>query len=329
MIQRVLDQLRPAKAASLGPGDDCAVLTSTGDLVVTSDTMIEGPDFRLAWHSGYELGWKLAATNLSDVASMGARATALTVSFACPSDTPVDLLSEISRGLDAACAELAPGCGVIGGDLSRAPLLFAAVTAMGDLEGRTPVTRSAARAGDVVAYAGDLGLAGLGLAILFSSCVDADGEAQSTHLPELRNKHSAALSAQFAPTPPIHLGIAASIAGATAMMDVSDGLALDSDRLARASRVTLDLSTGEIMRAFGTQSGVSVPLEMMLEGGEDHGLLACFPSGAELPDGFRHIGTVRERQDAPVQVDGQSYAPRGWDPYTEFTPALMTSEERQ
>ncbi|QNN63818.1 thiamine-phosphate kinase [Leucobacter denitrificans] len=328
MLKRVLEQLRPAEAASLGPGDDCAVLTSTGDLVVTSDTMIEGPDFRLAWHSGYELGWKLAATNLSDVASMGARATALTVSFACPSDTPVELLAEVSRGLDAACAELAPGCGVIGGDLSRAPMLFAAVTAMGDLEGRAPVTRSAARAGDVVAYAGDLGLAGLGLSLLFANCADANGEAQSAGLAELRSQHGAALSAQFAPSPPIHLGVAASEAGATAMMDVSDGLALDANRMARASNVTLELSSSEIIRSFGAQRGVKVPLEAILEGGEDHGLLACFPKDIELPTGFHPIGAVRERQDAPVQVDGKSYAPRGWDPYTEYTPGLTTSKER-
>lgn len=157
VLARILAQLGPARAASIGPGDDCAVLSSVGDVVVTTDTMIEGPDFRLAWHRGFDLGWKLAATNLSDVAAMGARPTALTVALACPKTTPVALLEEIARGIDAACRALAPGCGVVGGDLGQAPVLTAAVTALGDMEGRAPVTRAGAAPGDTVAYAGPLG----------------------------------------------------------------------------------------------------------------------------------------------------------------------------
>lgn len=316
----MLEQLSPATRAKLGPGDDCAVLEAGGDLVVTSDTMIEGPDFRLAWHSGYDLGRKLAATNLSDVAAMGARATALTVSFACPADTPVDLLAEIARGLDAACRELAPGCGVIGGDLSRAPVLVAAVTALGDLETRAPVVRSGARGGDVVAYAGQLGLAGMGLALLFRHSADADGTAHARGLEQLRANHAVELAAQLAPTPPIHLGIAASEAGATAMMDVSDGLALDAERMAAASGVVVDLDRALLDEAFGSQGGVTVPVRAMLEGGEDHGLLACFPSAASLPEGFFPIGEVREVTnvvEAGLRVSGEPYVARGWDPYTE------------
>jgi thiamine-monophosphate kinase len=142
VLGRVLARLGDARAAVLGPGDDCAVLRVSGDAVVTTDTMIEGPDFRLAWHDGFELGWKLAATNLSDVAAMGAVPTALTLALAVPHDTPVALLERIAEGLDAACRTLAPGCGVIGGDLGRAPAVTAAVTAIGELEGRAPVVRA-------------------------------------------------------------------------------------------------------------------------------------------------------------------------------------------
>lgn len=357
VLARILAQLSPAAAASIGPGDDCAVLASAGDVVVTTDTMIEGPDFRLAWHDGFDLGWKLAATNLSDVAAMGARPTALTVALACPKHTPVALLEEISRGLDAACRALAPGCGVVGGDLGQAPVLTAAVTAIGDLQGRAPVTRSGARPGDTIAYVGDLGLAGMGLALLFEHSVHADGTAHASGLPELRERHAAELGAQFAPTAPIASGVAASVAGATAMMDVSDGLALDAARLARASSVTLDLSSDLLDAGFGTQRGVGVPLRAMLEGGEDHGLLACFPPQAELPAGFVAIGTVREpaggqadeagldsdadqrsqvdqhrkadkhreadkhrQADAPrVTLGGAPYTPGGWDPYNKLT----------
>ncbi|MGK0741041.1 thiamine-phosphate kinase [Leucobacter sp. Z1108] len=340
-LAAILARLRPARSASVGPGDDAAVLTSRGDTVVTTDTMIEGPDFRLAWHSGYELGWKLAATNLSDVAAMGARPTALTVALACPRETPVALLAEIARGIDAACAELAPGCGVVGGDLGRAAVLMASITALGDLEGRGPVLRSGARPGNVVAYAGDLGLSGIGLSALFG-LAEASESSEAVRLAErpptdpvrnqtsdavpdvsselalLRERHPAALSAHLAPIPPIHLGIVAANAGATAMLDVSDGLSLDAARLARASGVTLALDANLLAAHFGLQRGEIVSLEAMLTGGEDHGLLATFPAvtTAEIPEGFRVIGeVVATRSEGPLLVGGSPYEPRGWDPY--------------
>ncbi|EYT52871.1 thiamine-monophosphate kinase [Leucobacter sp. UCD-THU] len=321
VLARVLARLSPSASARLGPGDDCAVLGFEGDAVVTTDTMIEGPDFRLAWHDGFELGWKLAATNLSDVAAMGARPTALTVALAVPHETPVDLLERIARGLDAACRQLAPGCGVIGGDLGRAPVVTASVTALGDLEGRPPVTRSGARPGDRVAYAGQLGLAGLGLSLLFAEAADPDGTAHSRSLPALRRAYPAAVAAQLAPEPPIALGAAAADAGATAMMDVSDSLSIDADRLARASGVTVDLDERLLERGFGVQHGAAVPIGAMLTGGEDHGLLATFPASAALPHGFLPIGAVRDIDSgsaaAPgIRLDGGALDPAGWDPYT-------------
>lgn len=320
VLARVLARLGAADAASLGPGDDCAVMRVRGELVVTSDTMIEGPDFRSAWHSGYELGWKLAATNLSDVAGMGARPTALTVSLAVPGDTPVALLEEIARGLDAACRALAPGCGVIGGDLGRAPVLVAAVTALGELDGRPAVTRTGARPGDTVAYAGDLGLAGLGLSLLFAESAEADGTAHARALPALRERHAAALAAQLAPTPPIGLGVVAAEAGATAMMDVSDSLSLDAARLAGASGVAIDLSAAALESGFGAQRGQTVPLAAMLTGGEDHGLLATFAPDAALPEGFRAIGRVVPEGEGSLTLDGAACRPSGWDPYTVVPP---------
>lgn len=316
VLARVLARLSDADVAELGPGDDCAVLRADGDVVVTTDTMVEGPDFRAAWHSGFELGWKLAATNLSDVAAMGARPTALTVALAVPRDTPVALLEQIAEGLDAACRALAPGCGVVGGDLSRAPVVTAAVTALGELAGRAPVVRSGARVGDVIAYAGELGLAGLGLARLFADSADPDGTARPDGLPTLWAAHPEALAAQLAPVPPIPLGIAAAEAGATAMMDVSDSLSIDADRMARASGVALDLSSARLTAAFGEQLGERVPLGAMLDGGEDHGLLATFPAGATPPGGFVPIGEVRSAEGpGGVLLDGAPYASRGWDPY--------------
>lgn len=334
MLQRVLARLQAAQAAVVGPGDDSAVLDLQGRLVVTSDTMIEGPDFRLAWHGGFELGWKLAATNLSDIAAMGAKPVGLTVALSAPRDTDVALLEQIARGLDAACRQLAPGCGVVGGDLSTAPVLMAAVTALGDMQGRSPVLRSGAQAGDVVAYCGQLGLAGLGLALLFRDSSDANCEATSSGLKTLRERHPAALAAQLAPNPPISSGVLAAECGASAMMDVSDGLSLDSARLATASGVQIELHSDLLLESFGEQDGQQVAIEYMLTGGEDHGLLATFPDAARLPSGFFAIGEVREvvassGSDATGEsdsggpgllLDGVPYEPRGWDPYAEPTP---------
>lgn len=320
VLARVLAELSDAEAALLGPGDDSAVLNLSGDLVVTSDTMIEGPDFRLAWHSGFELGWKLAVTNLSDVAAMGARPVGLTVSFACPESTPARLLAEIAAGLDAACREFAPGCGVVGGDLGRAPVLVAAVTALGDMEGRAPVTRQGASAGDVLAYAGDLGLAGIGLSLLFKHCADELGTALSEGVDALRAEHPSAIEAQLRPRSPIHLGVTASERGATAMMDVSDGLTRDVDRMARASGVSINLDSVALREAFGTQRGEVVSIEAMLFGGEDHGMLATFPAGARLPEGFAAIGAVQDEvSGTTVLLDGEPCEPRGWDPFTFVT----------
>lgn len=314
LLARILARLSPAATATVGPGDDAAVLRPRGEIVVTSDTMVEGPDFRRAWHSGFELGWKLAATNLSDVAAMGARPIGLTVSIACPADLPVAYLERLAEGLDAACRTLAPGCGVVGGDLGRAPVLTAAVTALGDLGGRRPVLRSGAHAGDVVAYAGDLGLAGLGLSLLFDRAATTRGEAHDRTLGELWAEHPEALAAQLAPSPPIGLGIEAAKRGATAMMDVSDGLALDAARLGEASGVTVDLDPRRLEAAFGERDGERIPLDAMLSGGEDHGLLTVFPALVRLPAGFSAIGRVRPRS-APLLVGGRPHEPRGWDPY--------------
>lgn len=310
VLAAVLSHFRPAAAARVGPGDDCAVLELQNDIVVTTDTMVQGPDFRLEWHSGFELGQKLAATNLSDVAAMGAVPRALTVAFSCPAETPLALLSDIARGIDSALELLAPGCGVVGGDLGRAPVLMAAVTAMGELGGRAPVTRAGARPGDTVAYAGELGLSGQGLSLLFAHGRSADG------VRRVRERHPAALRAHLTPAAPISAGRAAALGGASAMMDVSDGLSLDAARLARASGATLALDSGRLVSEYGVQHGERVSLDSMLTGGEDHGLLATFPPGCALPESFVTIGCVTEAQPGvPVLLDGAPYEPRGWDPY--------------
>ncbi|MCU1507360.1 MAG: thiL [Microbacteriaceae bacterium] len=300
-LQRIFPRLPAAASALLGPGDDAAVVAAPdGRFVVTTDMMIHGPDFRLAWSSPHDLGWKAAASNLADVAAMGAVPTALVVAIAAPPDSPVSLLEGIADGLRDACAELAPGCGVVGGDLSASTTLSIAVTAFGDLSGRTPVLRSGARVGDVVAVCGVLGDAALALRLLFTEAVGADGEPSSALAATLRSR----TAAQLAPRPPIAAGQVAALAGATAMLDLSDGLAIDAARLARASSVRLDFDSA----ALGPD-----PL-LALGGGEDHSLLASFPASVPLPVGFRRIGVVVD--GAGISLDGEPYDAGGWDPYT-------------
>lgn len=288
LLGRIFPRLPASASTVVGPGDDAAVIAAPdGRFVVTTDMMVHGPDFRLAWSTPFDLGFKAAATNLSDVAAMGAVPTALVVALAAPSDTPVSFHEGFADGLREACAELAPGCGVVGGDLSVSDTLTIAVTAFGDLEGRAPVIRAGAMVGDVVAVAGELGLAGAGLRMLFENGL--------RDISPLRGWRE--VEAQLQPRPPIALGPAAASAGATSMIDLSDGLALDAARVAAASGV-----------AFALEGLTSDELD----GGEDHALLATF--GGEVPEGFRVIGRVVE--GVGVLVDGRPYEPRGWDPFS-------------
>ncbi|WP_371741787.1 thiamine-phosphate kinase [Herbiconiux sp. VKM Ac-2851] len=351
-LKRIFPRLPHADAELLGPGDDSAVVAAPdGRFVVTTDLMVHGPDFRSAWSSSHDLGVKAAMTNLADVAAMGARPTALVVALAAPLDTPVDVLLGIADGLRDGCALAAPGCGVVGGDLSASPALMIAVTAFGDLEGRAPVTRSGARPRDQLAVAGDLGRAGAGLWLLFRDAVVgedaagggavADGAAgdaaageggagdgavgervpDAGRAAEVRDAHPELVSAQLAPVVPIALGVPAALGGATAMLDVSDGLVLDARRLAVASGCSVQLDPAAIeleaqaLRELDPVVGERAA-SFVLAGGEDHALLATFPPGP-LPEGFRRLGNVLDRSAAPdVLVGDTPYAELGgWDPY--------------
>nr|WP_253202225.1 thiamine-monophosphate kinase [Subtercola sp. PAMC28395] len=356
-LKRIFPRLPAATSALLGPGDDAAVVAAPdGRFVVTTDMMIHGPDFRLAWSTAHDLGWKAAVSNLADVAAMGATPSALVVAIAAPLHTPVALLEGIADGLRDACAELSPGTGVVGGDLSVSKTLTLAVTAFGDLDGRGPVTRAGAQPGDVVAVAGDLGRAGAGIWLLFDQATrtttrtssgsggpGATGEPsppsgpgpcepRSEREPDdvlgrtVRAAHRSLVDAQLAPTSPLAAGPQAALAGATAMLDVSDGLVLDAGRIATASGCSLELFHEAIEAEADALREVDVVVgararDFVLCGGEDHALLATFPAGQELPPEFRVIGEVRGRAPGHplVTVGGEAYVrPGGWDPFADW-----------
>jgi thiamine-monophosphate kinase len=237
---------------------------------------------------------------------MGATPTALVVGLAAPAETTVRFVEDIARGFHDAATALAPGCGVVGGDLSNAPLVMLAVTALGEFDGVEPVTRSGATIGNVVAVAGPLGNAKRGLDILFDRAVAPDGTIDPVAVAEAWASHPVDVGAQLRPDPPIAAGRAAAMAGATAMMDVSDGLVLDARRIATASGVAIDFD----LSAVGDIDA--------LTGGEDHAMLACFPVNAKLPDDFRVVGRVAPGEG--ILVDGVPFDSRGgWDPFADYS----------
>ncbi len=283
----------------LGPGDDAAVLAAPdGRVVATTDLLVDSRHFRRDWSAPDDVGRKAAAQNLADIAAMGAVPTGLLVGLAVPPDLPVDWLEGLADGMRAECAEV--GATVVGGDVVRSDVLCIAVTALGDLQGREPLTRSGARPGDVVAVTGRLGWAAAGLAVLgrgFRSPVSV-------------------VAAHRRPEPPYGEGPKAAGLGASAMVDVSDGLVADLTHVALASGVGIELDTAKLavpakLRDVGGALGVD-PMDWILSGGDDHALAATFPGTAPPPAPWTVIGRVARGRG--VLVDGSAYdAPGGWD----------------
>ncbi|MEH3034096.1 MAG: thiamine-phosphate kinase [Aeromicrobium erythreum] len=299
LIDLVTAGFEASGAVLLGPGDDAAhVAARHGSIVVSTDLLVEGRHFRRDWSGPVEVGRKAAAANLSDVNAMGGVGTALTVGLGVPADLPVHWVRDLARGFAQECALV--GAAVVGGDLSDAGQVVVSVTAIGDAV--RPVTRSGAMPGDVVAVAGTLGLSAAGLAAL----------SRGFRSPR------AAVEAHRVPTPPYPAGPQAALAGATAMIDVSDGLVADLGHVARASGVVVEVDThrlevpaavATVAEAFGGD-----PLDYVLTGGEDFALAATFSAQTDLPTGWRRIGVVRDpRAGEPVGVlvDG---APREGSP---------------
>lgn len=289
MIARIAARLGHGPEVELGPGDDAAIVRAPGGRVVaTTDLLLEGRHFRRDWSPPYDIGRKAAAQNLADVVAMGARPTALLLGFGAPPDTPLEWVDALCDGLRDECAQV--GASIAGGDIVRGETVLLAVTALGALDGPA-LTRSGAGPGDVVAVAGRLGHAAAGVELL------SEGRREPADL----------IDAHRRPRPPYATALRARELGATAMLDVSDGLVQDLGHVADASGVRIEID------------GAAVPvppvpdgLRLALTGGEDHAFAATFPRGATLPPEWRRIGRVVEGP-AEVVVDGETYGPGGWD----------------
>jgi thiamine-monophosphate kinase len=310
------------------------VTAPSGSTVAAVDMLIEGRHFRRDWSSARDIGTKAAARSLADIAAMGAVSTALLVALATPGTLPARWAIDLADGLAAEATRA--GAGIVGGDTASADSVLVSVTALGDLEGRRPVLRSGARPGDVIAVAGPLGRSAAGLALLTagsaaSQPATAAGQASGADLASDAEQELAGLvTAHRRPAPPYDAGPEAARLGATAMIDVSDGLLADLGHVAAASGVCVNVSSkalpagtallaaaasllarAALSRTSAADTPGTMALDWLLTGGEDHALVAAFPPGTGLPDRWQVIGEARE--GSGVTVDGgQRQGAGGW-----------------
>jgi thiamine-monophosphate kinase len=252
------------RGVAVGIGDDACVLD--GGLVVSTDMLVEGVDFDLARMAAADVGHRAAAASLSDMAAMGAEPICLLAALGLPEGFTD------AAGLSAGMAE--HGVPLAGGDLSRAPAVVVAVTAVGRAE--RPVLRSGGRPGDLLVVTGALG-----------------GQAASGYTARV--------------TPRLGEGRALA-AVATAMIDISDGIATDVRRLAEASGAGAVVELERLPRADGAS------IEQAAAGGEDFELLAAVPAGAALPVPVTVVGRLTDSPGVTlVAADGSPRALAGWD----------------
>jgi len=261
IIDRIRRMLPGPPAGQTWIGDDAAVVPSpAGRLLLSCDAVVAGVHGDLALMGADDLGWKAVSTAVSDIAAMGGTPAQILVTVAAPPDTDLDALYRGIRDAAAACE-----CAVVGGDLVNAAVLVVSVAVAGSVDGE-PVLRSGARPGDAVLVTRPIGASALGLRLLRSG----------------RPGPGAAVRAYRRPVAEIAAGRAARAAGATAMIDISDGLAADLGHLAEASGVGLALDSVPV--ADGAT------LEDALHGGEDYALAFTAPDPAGAGAAFAAAG---------------------------------------
>ena len=316
----------------VGIGDDAAVVADTGRLVATTDTLVEGQDFRKD-ADPRRLGRKAVNVNLSDLAAMGATPLWALLALGLPRWTGPTWLDAFSEGVRDAAQE--HGVAVVGGDLSASPSFFAAVTALGRAPEKGPLRRDGAHRGDLLYVSGTLGGAAAGFLLLEAGYRPTADRTVRTPgrkklLPPRSTEVARLIRHQVDPRPMLRLGrLLADEGAASAAIDLSDGLSRDLHRLCRASGVSasLDLSRLPVDTGLAELRGLVRldPLRLALFGGEDYGLLFTVPRrrralaeslSARFP--IRAIGVVDDRHDPGTvwleEAGGERRLPdAGWD----------------
>jgi thiamine-monophosphate kinase len=280
----------------LGIGDDAALVTGAAQQILTTDIAVERVHFRSDWSSAYEIGRRVAAANIADVLSMNGKTDYLLVAASLTGEESMDWIRDLAQGIQDQAREA--GAIVVGGDLARSATLSIAITAVGRTE--NPVLRSGAVAGDSIFLSSLTGWSAAGLEIL-SRGLSTSGAAAAIALNEYR-----------APT----LDLSTDYSAATSMADVSDAVLIQGAQMAKASRVKFEIRIEELESApeFSELTGLADEiggdvLNWILQGGEDHALLA---TGRDLP-GLR-VGAVVEGEGIAVLKDGVEIemAPVAW-----------------
>jgi thiamine-monophosphate kinase len=274
----------------LGSGDDAAVTEPRGATATSVDAIVEGVHFTLPQFSPEAVGHKALAAALSDLAAMGAEAGEAYVVLGLPESAGEELCLGVAEGI----AKLArrTGTAIAGGDITASPVLTVTVTAVGhEAPGSRLLSRAGARRGDVVAVTGELGGAAAALRLLTGGGAAAEPGAPA-----------ALLARQLSPEPRLAAGRVLADAGATAMIDVSDGLGADAGHVASAGAVRIEIEMASVPIQAGVgevAGGPAAALEMAAGGGEDFELLACLPAEA-----FAAARAAVERAGVPLTAIG-------------------------
>lgn len=301
---------RIARIARLAPGpggrllratgDDCSVVQTNGMCSVTSiDAVVDGVHFERDLFNPGDIGYKAVAGAVSDLAAMGARAGEVYVAMGVPGDIGETEFDQLRDGVLAAAADLEAL--LAGGDLTASPVLWLAVTAVGYAAGATElVGRDGARPGDVLVVTGCVGGAGAGLAVMRGRSLGLPGEV-ATAL-KLRQTH---------PQPRLAAGQALAAAGATAMIDLSDGIAKDAVEIAAASgaRLEVQLTDLPVQPGVADVAGhVGIDLwQFAAAAGEDYELLAALPAERLAELGGAAGGTPLTVVGEVLQGSGASF----------------------
>ena len=324
LIAQLVERLPPpGPEVRVGSGDDAAVTEPTEAATVTTvDSIVEGVHFRLTEFPLAAVGRKGLAAALSDLAAMGAEPGEAYIALGVPEHVSEDGLLELADGL----AEVAgrDRVAVVGGDVTRSPALSLAVTCVG----REPalgrlIRRDGACPGDFLAVTGELGGAAAALLVLGAGGDSGTGWGSAFGLDAKTSE--ALIARQLDPRPRLGAGIALAASGASAMIDVSDGLGADAGHLARASAARLQIDTGRIPIAGGVEAvagGAGGGLDLALGGGEDFELLVTVPperfeaAEAAVRDAgerLTRIGEVSAGDGVAVDQSGRRLDQEGFD----------------